>query len=133
MRAACGKRRPAATSPVLFPHRRSSGKKPFMEDFGPGGSLRIVAVLFYQQLYKEKLLSQEDLTLVFPDLRELLKIHDASVTQSEVQQPDKQTIKDLMYRISKNLERLKEILRSATDEYSSKSDVALRQSSSALV
>ncbi|CAI5792908.1 rho guanine nucleotide exchange factor 11 isoform X2 [Podarcis lilfordi] len=38
-------------------------------------SLHVLTVLFYQRLYKEKLLSQEELTLVFPDLRELLKIH----------------------------------------------------------
>ncbi|CAI5793150.1 rho guanine nucleotide exchange factor 11 isoform X3 [Podarcis lilfordi] len=38
-------------------------------------SLRIVAMLFYQRLHTEKLLSQEELTLIFPDLRELIKIH----------------------------------------------------------
>nr|XP_028562899.1 rho guanine nucleotide exchange factor 11-like [Podarcis muralis] len=38
-------------------------------------SLHVLTVLFYQWLYKEKLLSQEELTLVFPELRELLKVH----------------------------------------------------------
>nr|XP_028565018.1 rho guanine nucleotide exchange factor 11-like isoform X1 [Podarcis muralis]XP_028565019.1 rho guanine nucleotide exchange factor 11-like isoform X1 [Podarcis muralis] len=39
--------------------------------------LRVLTVFFYQRMFREKLLSQEELALLFPNLPELLKIHSS--------------------------------------------------------
>nr|XP_028562777.1 rho guanine nucleotide exchange factor 11-like [Podarcis muralis] len=77
-RGACGEmagRNIAGSLPAREVLRQEAIHELFMTEASHLSSLRIVAVLFYQRLHTEKLLSQEELTLIFPDLRELIKIH----------------------------------------------------------